>query len=106
MYAVIHTGGKQYRVEPGSTIKVEKIESAAGDKVEITAVSLIRNDEGSLVLGTPWIEGARVLATVIGQKQDKKVRIFKKKKRKQYKRTTGHRQEFTSIRIEQIEAGR
>jgi len=106
MYAIIHTGGKQYRVEQGSTIRVERVESSSGDKLEITAVSLVRNDDGALVLGTPWVDGAKVVATVVRQDKAKKVRVFKKKKRKQYRRTAGHRQPYTTIRIEQIETGR
>ncbi len=105
MYAVIHTGGKQYRVEAGGKIKVEKIESNAGDRLEITAVSLVRKDDGGVLLGTPWIEGARVLTTVVGQDRGKKVMIFKKKRRKQYRRTKGHRQTYTELRIDEIEAG-
>ncbi|MEW6368964.1 MAG: 50S ribosomal protein L21 [Acidobacteriota bacterium] len=105
MYAVIHTGGKQYRVEAGKTIRVEKIESNAGDRLEITAVSLVRKDDGGLFLGTPWIDGARVLTTVVDQDRAKKVTIFKKKRRKQYRRTKGHRQAYTELRIDEIEAG-
>ncbi len=105
MYAVIHAGGKQYKVEAGNRIRVERIESNAGDKVEITAVSLLKNDSGDLLLGTPWIDGARVLASVLRHTQGDKIRIFKKKRRKQFRRTTGHRQQYTELRIEQIEAG-
>lgn len=105
MYAVIHTGGKQYRVESGNKIKVEKIHSQVGDKVEIAAVSLVRGDDGNMVFGTPWIDGARVLASVLRHSQGEKVRIFKKKRRKQYKRTTGHRQDYTELLIDHIEVG-
>lgn len=105
MYAVIHTGGKQYKVEPGSKIRVEKIMSRAGDQVEITAVSLVRNEQGDLQLGTPWVEGARVMASVVRHSMGDKIRIFKKKRRKQFRRTTGHRQQYTELRIEQIESG-
>lgn len=102
MYAVVRTGGKQYRVASGDVITVEKLDGAeAGDVVELDDVLALDAGEG-LAVGAPLIDGARVNATVIEQKKDGKIVVFKKKRRKNYRRTRGHRQHVTVLRIDDI----
>lgn len=97
-YAVIETGGKQYRVEKGSVIEVERLTVEAGGKVEIPAV-LAASDGKELMIGTPHIKGAKVMGEVVAQFRGPKVVAFKKKRRKGYKKKIGHRQELTRVRI-------
>ena len=101
MYAVIKTGGKQYRVEEGQVIKVEQLPNAAGDSLELTDVLLVDTGDGVRV-GQPLVENASVKASVVENGLGKKVIVFKKKRRKQYKRTRGHRQNYTALKIEKI----
>jgi large subunit ribosomal protein L21 len=101
LYAVIKTGGKQYRVEEGQVIKVEQLPNEAGDSVELTDVLLVDTGDGVRV-GQPLVENASVKASVVENGRGKKVIVFKKKRRKQYKRTRGHRQNFTALKIEKI----
>ena len=104
MYAIIRAGGKQYRVTPGDTIYVEKLDGAAGDKVSLGEVLLLGGGDGATKVGAPLVSGAKVAATVLEQGRDKKIRVFKFKKRKHYQRTRGHRQSYTALRIDAIEA--
>ncbi len=101
MFAVIKTGGKQYIVKPGDRLKVEKIEGQIGDTVEISEVLLI-NKNGEVKIGTPVVEGAKVIATIVEQGKAPKVIVFKKKAKKGYKRKRGHRQFYTTIEIKEI----
>jgi large subunit ribosomal protein L21 len=101
MYAVIRSGGKQYRVSPGQTIRLEKVAGEVGAKVELVDVLLVEND-GSLQVGSPLVANAKVEATVVENDRAKKILVFKKKRKKQYRRTAGHRQDFTAIRIDKI----
>ncbi len=101
MYAVIRTGGKQYRVAPGQTIRLEKVAGAPGSKVQFGEVLLVESD-GAFQSGAPLLANAQVEATVIQQDRADKIIIFKKKRKKQYRRTRGHRQDFTAVRIESI----
>ena len=101
MYAVVKTGGKQYRVAKNDVLTVEKLDGEAGAVVELEEV-LAMNDGNGLTIGTPMIDGARVAATVLEQKKGDKVIIFKKQRRKNYRRTRGHRQQLTVIRISDI----
>lgn len=101
MFAVIKTGGKQYKVQVGDILHIEKLIVEEGQKVTFDQVLLI-DDNGKTLIGTPFIEDARVKAEVIENFKDKKVIVFKKKRRKQYKRKRGHRQELTRIKIEEI----
>lgn len=103
-YAVIRTGGKQYRVAPGDVIRVEKLAGEPGTEVEFTEV-LMTEDDGTIHVGTPLLAGARVTAQVTGQGKAKKILVFKKKRRKNYRRHHGHRQQFTAVRVTQIESG-
>src|SRR5712691_384139 len=104
IYAVIKTGGKQYRVAPGDVVKVEKLGIASGGTVEISEVYLIADDH-DITVGHPTIANARVVAEVVEQGRDKKIITFKKKRRKGYQRTIGHRQYFTALRIREIALG-
>ena len=101
MYAVVKTGGKQYRVAKDDVLTVEKLDGEAGAVLELEEV-LAMDDGKGLTIGTPTVDGARVAATVLEQKKADKVLIFKKKRRKNYRRTKGHRQQVTVIRISDI----
>lgn len=104
MYAVIRTGGKQYRVEEGSTLRVEKIEANEGDSVDFDDVLLVGNG-AQVTVGTPLVEGGKVTATVEEQGRSRKIEVVKFKRRKGYKRQYGHRQAFTRVRVTSISAG-
>jgi len=101
MFAVIKTGGKQYRVQKGEILDVEKLDTKEGEKISFEEVLLIE-DDGKIQIGTPYLKDAVVKAEVLTNFKDKKVIVFKKKRRKQYRRTKGHRQELTKIRVEEI----
>jgi large subunit ribosomal protein L21 len=101
MYAVIETGGKQYKVQEGDTICVEKIDSQEGDKIDFSKVLLVSKEDG-LVVGKPYVEGANVEGTVLKQGKAKKIIVFKYKSKKNYKRKQGHRQPYTKVKIEKI----
>jgi len=104
MFAVIKTGGKQYKVQEGDILEVEKLGLEKGQKVNFDQVLLV-DDENKTFIGTPFLENTLVKGEVIENFKDKKVIIFKKKRRKQYKRTKGHRQELTRIRVDEIVYG-
>lgn len=104
MYAVIKTGGKQYRVSEGDIIDVEKLEGNVGDQIEIADVLLIGSEAG-LQVGRPTVSGAKVQAEIVDHGKDRKVLIFKYRRRKRYRRKTGHRQPFTALKIGAIQAG-
>lgn len=101
MYAVIKTGGKQYRVSAGEKIKVEKIPAEVGAELMLDQVLLVANGE-ELAVGAPLVPGASVKATVLGHGRRDKIRIFKMKRRKHYRKSQGHRQSYTEIRIDGI----
>ncbi|GBD27910.1 50S ribosomal protein L21 [bacterium HR30] len=103
-YAVIRTGGKQYRVVPGEVLRVEKLEAEPGSDVEFSEV-LVASDASGLKVGQPTIPGAKVIARVVRQGKAKKILVFKKKRRKNYRRRYGHRQPFTEIRVTSIQVG-
>jgi len=101
MFAIIETGGKQYKVEKGSTFQVEKLDTKEGSTITLDKVVLISNDS-NLKIGTPYVKGAAVTAKVLGQVKGEKLRIFKMKAKAHYQRTTGHRQKYTTIEITEI----
>ena len=101
MFAVIKSGGKQYRVTPGQTIRLEKVAGEVGSKVKLSDVLLVDND-GNISVGAPLVANASIEATVVEQDRSKKILVFKKKRKKQYRRTSGHRQDFTAVRIDKI----
>lgn len=104
MYAVIVTGGKQYKVAEGDVIYVEKLNAEAEANVEITEVLAVSKENGEFVIGKPVVEGAKVTAKVVKQGKAKKILVFKYKRKKDYRRKQGHRQPFTKIQIEKINA--
>jgi len=105
MYAVIVSGGAQHRVSEGDVVKVQKIDGAEpGKQLEIEEVLLV-SDGTDLQIGEPKLDKAKVVVTVLEQGRGEKIRVFKKKRRKHYRRTTGHRQPFTALRIDRIMAG-
>ena len=101
MYAVVVTGGKQYRVEEGQALKVEKLEVATGENVELEKVLLIGNGD-DVKIGAPVVEGAKVTAEVVNHGRHKKVKIMKFKRRKHHMKQMGHRQWFTELKITSI----
>ncbi|GAB4409603.1 MAG: 50S ribosomal protein L21 [Anaerolineales bacterium] len=103
MYAVVETGGKQYKVQVGQTIEVDKLPLAVGEKVSLDKVLLVATDKGVKV-GNPSVEGAKVEATVTLQDAYRKVLVFKYRAKKRYRRRSGHRQQFTRLRIDRIVA--
>lgn len=103
MYAVIQTGGKQYRVEEGNTIRVEKLETENGKEIILDKVLLI-GDGDKVTIGRPVIEGAKVTADIVCQMKAPKIIVFKKRSKKGYKKTQGHRQNMTEIKIKSIKA--
>jgi large subunit ribosomal protein L21 len=103
-YAVIGTGGKQYRVTEGEVIQVESLPGEPGGSITFDDVLLVGGESG-VTVGTPRVDGATVRGTIVEQGRGAKITVFKKKRRKHYKRTRGHRQSLTSVRIEAIEAG-
>lgn len=103
MYAVIKTGGKQYRVVAGEKIRVEQILAEIGSEIEIDQVLMV-SDGDKTSMGRPLVDGATVKATVLGQGRHDKVRIFKMKRRKHYQKHQGHRQNYTEIQITGISA--
>jgi large subunit ribosomal protein L21 len=102
MYAVVRAGGKQLRVSPGDVVQIELVRGEPGDKLELPDVLMIGGDE--VRVGSPTVPGAKVIATIEGETKGPKLRLFKHKRRKRYRLTQGHRQHYTQIRIESIEA--
>ena len=103
MYAVVATGGKQYRVSVGDLVKIEKVEGDVGHKVVLDQVLLV-GGKADLKIGTPLVSGAQVEAQIIRQAKDKKIVIIKKKRRKGYRKKQGHRQLFTELKVTKITA--
>jgi len=102
MYAVIKTGGKQYKVSEGDLLKVEKLEGSVGDSIELNEVLMVGGEE--VKIGTPLLPGAKVKAQIVEQGKDKKILVFKMKRRKTYRKLNGHRQPLTRLKIVGIEA--
>lgn len=98
MYAIIETGGKQYRVEPGATLQVESLSGEVGALIELDRVRLVQGDSG-LIVGQPLVQGAKVTAEILRHGRTRSITVFKKKRRKNYRRTRGHRQGFTRLRV-------
>ena len=103
MYAVFATGGKQHRVQGGTLIDVEKLETPVGEFVTFPEVLAIGDDEGDMQVGAPHLENAAVIGEVVEQGKAKKIVVFKSKRRKGYKRKLGHRQRLTRLRITEIQ---
>ncbi|GHF20478.1 50S ribosomal protein L21 [Kordiimonas sediminis] len=101
MFAVVKTGGKQYRVNEGDVIKVEKLDGEVGKNVTLDQILMVGDDK-AVTVGEPLVAGAKVTAEVLEQKKDKKIVVFKKKRRHNYRRKKGHRQEVTVLRVTKI----
>ena len=103
MYAVVRTGGKQYRLGIGDSVKVEKLPNEVGNIVQLSQI-LIGSAGGEVKAATPLVPGASVKAEIVGHGRSKKIRVFKMKRRKKYRRTQGHRQAFTQLKVTEINA--
>ncbi len=103
MYAVVRTGGKQVRMQPGESVRVEKLDGGVGDPVELDDVLLVGGNS-DLKIGRPLVEGARVTGTITAQGRGPKITVFKMKRRKGYRRKIGHRQDYTEILVDRIES--
>lgn len=104
MFAVIRTGGRQYKVEPGNLVRMDKIDARVGEELTWQEVLLLGEDD-RIVVGSPLVKDARVIGEVEAQGRAKKIIVFKQKRRKGYRRKQGHRQDFTAVRIKEIKAG-
>jgi large subunit ribosomal protein L21 len=102
LYAIIQSGGKQYRVSEGATVEVERLDGEVGQELEFPEVLFVSGDD-EVQAGTPSVNGARVVGIIVAQKKGKKVLVFKFKRRKMYRKLTGHRQSITGIKISKIE---
>ena len=100
-YAVIRTGGKQYRVSPGDLLRIERLAGDVGAPVEFSEV-LLTGGDGAVRIGTPLVDGVLVRGTIIDQGRDRKILVYKKKRRKNYRRRRGHRQSVTTVRVTEI----
>jgi large subunit ribosomal protein L21 len=105
MYAVIESGGKQHRVEPGEVLKLEKLNVDEGSTVDFDKVMMIGEGE-SVQIGTPYVEGGKVTAEVVRHGRSDKITIIKMKRRKNYRRQAGHRQYYTEVKIKEISGGK
>lgn len=103
MFAVVKTGGKQYKVAQGDVVQVEKLDGAVGAKVQLGEVLMV-NAEGSAKIGTPFLKGAKIEAEIVSQERGDKIIVFKKKRRQNYRRKKQHRQDYTILRITAIAA--
>jgi large subunit ribosomal protein L21 len=104
VYAVVKTGGKQYRVQVGETVDVELLPAEPGQSIDLEQVLMV-SDDGAVKVGQPLVDGARVRATVVGEVRGEKLIIFKYKPKVRYRRRTGHRQSYTRLTIEEIVPG-
>lgn len=104
MYAIVETGGKQYRVEPGTIFQVEKLEGNKGDSLILGNVLMVTS-EGKTSVGAPYVKGAKVNATIVAQEKGEKLSVFRYKPKKRVRVKTGHRQNYTRLRVTDIIAG-
>lgn len=105
MYAVVKQGGKQFRIQPGDVITVERMDAEVGEKVDLDQLLLVSADDGRVVVGQPTVAGAKAVATVVDQGKHRKVLVFRMKPKKNMRRLYGHRQPYTRLRIEEIQVG-
>ena len=102
MYAIIQSGGRQVRVSPGATVDVDHFVGNAGDEVSVTNVLFVGKDGGDIVIGAPFVTGAKVVAVIEGESRGPKIRVFKKKRRKGMRKSRGHRSVYTRLRVKEI----
>jgi len=103
-YAIVEIGGFQHRVSPGDRIRVQRLDAGEGDSVTLEKVLMLQSGD-AVQVGAPYVAGAAVTAKILAERKGRKILVFKKKRRKQYRRTRGHRQIFTSLLIDEIRAG-
>ncbi len=103
MYAIVQSGGRQYRVKAGDLVVVEKLPVEAGEHITLDQVLLV-SDGGEVKIGTPMVEGAQVIVTVVAQEKGPKIHIFKYRPKQRYRRRMGHRQNYTRLRVDEIVA--
>jgi large subunit ribosomal protein L21 len=103
VYAIIKSGGHQVRVAPGAVVTVDRVTVEPGQEVSLSEILLVEKDNGDVLAGTPFVDGAKVTAVVEGESRGPKIRVFKKKRRKGMRRTKGHRSTYTRVRITGIE---
>ena len=103
MYAVVRSGGKQYRVEPGEAVRLEKLSGTVGESIELDEVLLVGGEGAETRVGRPLVDGAKVVGTITAQGRGEKLIIFKMKRRKGYRRKAGHRQSYTEVLVDKIE---
>lgn len=103
MYAIVETGGKQYRAEVGATLEIERLDAEPGATIDLDRVLLLRDESGTRI-GRPYLDGVKVTAEVDGEVKGRKITVFKLKRRQGYRRKLGHRQRYTRIRVTGIEA--
>ncbi len=103
MFAIVETGGKQFRVQEGLSVKVSKLDAEAGSELSLDKV-LMAGEGEDLKVGTPYVDGAKVTCEVVDHGRDKKIIVFKKKRRKDYRKKQGHRQDFTTLKVTAIQA--
>ena len=102
MYAIIQSGGRQVRVSPGATVDVDHFIGNAGDEVSVTNVLFVGKDGGDIVVGAPFVSGAKVVAVIEGESRGPKIRVFKTKRRKGMRKSRGHRSVYTRLRVKEI----
>ena len=102
MFAIIKSGGRQVKVTPGAIVSVDRFQAEPGTEITTDQVLMIGTDDGRVTAGAPFVAGARVVASVLGETRGPKIRIFKKKRRKGYRRTKGHRSTFTRVQVKDI----
>src|SRR5262245_44150556 len=102
MFAIVEAGGRQEKVAPGGFVLVDRLEAEPGDELTLDRVLLVETDGGTVVAGTPYVPGASVTVVVEAQTKAKKIRVFKMKRRKHYRRTKGHRTQQTRVRVKSI----
>ena len=105
VYAVIRTGGKQYKVSPGQRLSVERLDGDRGDSIAFDDVLLVRSDDGAVSIGAPTVAGASVKAQIVTQRRAPKINVFKYKNKTRYRRLRGHRQYLTDLRISEVALG-
>ena len=102
MFAIIQSGGRQIRVSPGSEVIVDRLPIEAGEQVSIDQVLMVGTDDGAVLTGAPFVANARVVAVIAGETRGEKIRIFKKKRRKAFRKSGGHRSTYTKVQIKDI----
>ncbi len=102
MFAVVETGSKQYKVQPGQLIKVDRLEGEENGEIRLEKVLMVSNEGGTVTIGTPVVAGAAIRATIVEQGKGQKIRVFRYKSKKRYRRVMGHRSHITTLKIEEI----